>query len=204
MNLILLLWRYYEICNVKRRTQHMLSLYLSIIDNEQDKDKFEQLYLTYKQDMYAVAYHILHNQFDAEDAVHDAFIRIAKNIEKIFEIKCPETHAFTVIIVRNTAINIYNKNKKSSENTCNLDDCYELSIEDEVIKEMDYEDLIESIKSLPDSLRDALYIRCVIGYSTKNTADLLGITIDATHKRIQRAKKILAKNINNIDSEVKI
>ncbi len=182
----------------------MISLYLNIIDNEQDKDKFEQLYLTYKQDMYAVAYHILHNQFDAEDAVHDAFIRIAKNIEKILKIKCPETHAFTVIIVRNTAINIYNKNKKSSENTCNLDDCHGLSIQDEVIKEMDYENLIDSIKFLPDSLRDALYIRCVIGYSTKNTADLLGITIDATHKRIQRAKKILAKNINNIDSEVKI
>gem|GEM_PF-4323344 len=61
----------------------MISLYLNIIDNEQDKDKFEQLYLTYKHDMYAVAYHILYNQFDAEDAVHDAFIRIAKNIEVV-------------------------------------------------------------------------------------------------------------------------
>lgn len=179
----------------------MLSFYLSIIDNEQDKDRFEQLYRTYKQDMYAVAYRILHNQFDAEDAVHDAFIRIAKNIEKIFEIKCPETHALMVIIVRNVAIDIYNKNKKISESTCNFDDCNEIIMEDEVIKEMDYENLIESIKSLQDPLRDALYIRYVIGYSTKNTADLLGITVDAVHKRIQRAKKMLAQNIDN---EVKI
>lgn len=179
----------------------MLAFYLSIIDSDEDRNKFEQLYITYKQDMYAVAYRILNNKCDAEDAVHDAFVRVAKNFEKISKIKCPEIRAFMVIIIKNTSIDIYNKNKKSSENTCILDDCHEIQTDDNITKEIDYQNLVDSIKSLPDTLKDVLYIRYVIGHSTKNTADLLGITADAVYKRIHRAKKMLAQNIDN---EVKI
>ena len=37
----------------------MLGFYLSLIDRDDDKNKFEQLYLTYRQDMYKIAYSIL-------------------------------------------------------------------------------------------------------------------------------------------------
>lgn len=168
-----------------------------MVGNDSDKNIFEQIYNAYKQDMYAVAFRILNNKFSAEDAVHDAFVRIAKNLKKITEAKCPQTRAFAVIIVRNTAIDIYNKNKKHSENTYNIDDCYNLMTEDDSSQGMNCSTLSKSIKSLPNSLKDALYLKCVIGHSTKSTAKLLGITTDAVHKRIQRARKMLAQNINN-------
>ena len=53
----------------------MLGFYLSLIDSDDDKNKFEQLYLTYRQDMYKIAYSILKNNADAEDAVHQAFLQ---------------------------------------------------------------------------------------------------------------------------------
>lgn len=53
---------------------------LSLIDSEEDKSKFEQLYLSYRQLMHHVALGILKDHHKAKDAVHEAFIPI----EKIF------------------------------------------------------------------------------------------------------------------------
>ena len=52
----------------------MLGVCFTIIDDENDKDKFEELYLKYRQRMYAIAYSILRNLHDAEDAVGHAFL----------------------------------------------------------------------------------------------------------------------------------
>lgn len=58
-------------------------IYLSMIESEADKSLFEQLYIRYKGLMYHIAYRILQNREDAEDAVHQAFVSIAKNIKKL-------------------------------------------------------------------------------------------------------------------------
>ena len=58
-------------------------VYLMMIDSQEDQSKFEKVYLTYRGLMYHVAYKILNNKHDAEDAVHSAFIKIAENIQKI-------------------------------------------------------------------------------------------------------------------------
>ena len=48
-------------------------VYLQIIETAEERSKFEQLYLEYKGLMFHVAFDILHNEQDAEDAVHQAF-----------------------------------------------------------------------------------------------------------------------------------
>lgn len=58
-------------------------IYLQMLETPEEKSKFEQLYLEYKGLMFHVAYEILHNEQDAEDAVHQAFVKIAENIKKI-------------------------------------------------------------------------------------------------------------------------
>lgn len=44
-------------------------IYLQSIADPQDRNKFEQLYIQYKQLMFCVANSILRNEYDAEDAV---------------------------------------------------------------------------------------------------------------------------------------
>ena len=57
-------------------------IYLMMIDSPEDQSKFEKVYLTYKGPMYHTAYKVLNNE---EDAVHNAFVKIAENISKIGE-----------------------------------------------------------------------------------------------------------------------
>ncbi len=74
----------------------MLGFYLVLIDDDEGKSQFEELYLKYRQDIYSVAYSILHNVEDAEDAVQQAFFKIADNFEKIRNIPCQEIKAYIV------------------------------------------------------------------------------------------------------------
>ena len=48
----------------------MIALYLSLIDSDESKDKFEELYLKYRKQMKKIAFKILGDDGLAEDAVH--------------------------------------------------------------------------------------------------------------------------------------
>ena len=87
-------------------------IYLQMIELSEERSKFERLYHQYRGLMLHVARQILHHDQDAEDAVHESFIKIAKNITKISEVDCPKTRAYIVIIVENTSIDILRKQKK--------------------------------------------------------------------------------------------
>jgi RNA polymerase sigma-70 factor (ECF subfamily) len=173
----------------------MIAMYLTMIDNIEDKNKFENLYLLYRQDMYAVAYNILHNSYDAEDAVHQAFLRIAKNIDKILEINCPKTKAYVVIIVRNVSFNIYGKNKKNSN--LSIDTSIGNILEDNsLLNELDYKALLDKISSLPDIYKDVLFLKYVQGYNNDEISLLLDISKDAICKRVQRARTIIREDLS--------
>lgn len=54
-------------------------VYLQIIETQNDREKFEEIYTAYRKLMLYVANEVLKNDQDAEDAVHEAFISVAKN-----------------------------------------------------------------------------------------------------------------------------
>lgn len=112
-----------------------------MVDTPQDKRLFEELYREYKQYMFKVASFILEDENLAEDAVNEAFLRIAKNFEKFKanlpdihygesiadctiekinlcrkeQITCPKTRAYVVVIIRRVALNMREKQKRGHE-----------------------------------------------------------------------------------------
>ncbi len=64
---------------------------MSMIENNTHKLKFENLYRDYRQLMFYKANEILQDKHLAEDAVHQAFIRIIQNLDKIDENNCHKT-----------------------------------------------------------------------------------------------------------------
>ena len=179
----------------------MLYFYLSTLETEEDKNRFEKLYRMFKQDMYAIAYSILNNKEDAEDAVHQAFITIADNFEKVNAISCQEIKAYIVIIIRNTSIDIYRSNKKIAERTTAIDD--NISVDINFLEQYDYQLLIKAISELPEIYKDVMFLRYLEEFNSKEIADMLKITVSTVWKRIERAKKLLKENLERDDTYAK-
>ena len=87
-------------------------VYLQMIDASEDRSKFEQLYLEYRGLMFHAANQILHNEQDAEDAVHQAFLSIAQHIQNIDQPISSKTRCYVVTITENKAIDQYRRRQK--------------------------------------------------------------------------------------------
>ena len=150
-------------------------IYLMMIDSLEDQSKFERVYLEYKGLMYHVAYKILNNEQDAEDAVHNAFLKIAEYIERIGDPVCPKTQNYVVTIVENKAIDITFIDEISG-------------IEVDVNEDHGLE---SCILKLPPRYRQVIFLKYYHGFSCKEIAKQLGISEANAIKLDQRAKKKL-------------
>ncbi len=177
----------------------MLPIYLAAINDNDDKNYFEQLYLKYRQDMYGISYSILHNKEDSEDAVHQAFLQIADNFAKIRSIPCQEIRAFFVIIIRNVSLNIYNKNKKRSERNLETEE-NDTNIEIDFFEKYEYEKLVKTISQLPQIYKDIIFLRYLEEFSVKEVARMLDISQNTVWKRTERAKKMLKELLEKEES----
>ncbi|MBR4036888.1 MAG: RNA polymerase sigma factor [Oscillospiraceae bacterium] len=171
-------------------------IYLSLLDNQEDHSKFTKLYKTYRYIMMHTAFSILNDHGLAEDAVHDAFVRAAKNFHKIGDVDSSRTKAFMLIIVRNVALTMAKQRGRTfvfeEENIVNV---IADSTADKDFENFDFDRIVDAIKALPDTYRDTLYLNVVEGYSTKEISDMLEVSNEAVKKRLQRGRKILIGNL---------
>ena len=139
-------------------------LYLAMIDSDADKSKFEILYSEYKNLMYYTANRILRNSSDAEDVVHQAFLKVIEILDTISSPRCHKTRALLVTITEHKAIDLYRE--KQRRNVLPLAEEYigaAPAAEIERLAERD--SLAAAIASLPPRYRSVLLLRYDCGYS---------------------------------------
>ena len=174
----------------------MLSVFLMMLDSEDEKSRFIRLYEQYRKLMHYVAREILKDDHLAEDAVQEAFLRIAKNFHKIDEIFCPQTRNFVVIIVKNAALTMtketFTAESYDSETFQDPGDSWA-----DMAGRSQYEDAVRAILEIPEIYRHVFYLHEYYGYDLKETANLLGITVEAAKKRVQRARKLLRERLED-------
>lgn len=171
----------------------MLALYMSFIDDEDDQAKFEIIYHTYRKRMVLTADSVLHNKGDAEDAVHDTFIKIARNMKSIDDPKSNKTLSYVIKATKNNAINLLNKNERRDE-LIKLDDVENMTDEqffEKLSLTESYEEIVDAIRSLNDTYRDVMFYHFVEEMKIRDIADLLGRKNSAIQQQLIRGKKKL-------------
>ena len=160
----------------------------------------EQLYSNYSKIMYHVAYQILNDQFLAEDAVQNAFMKLEKNKFKIDSITCNKTKSFMVIITRNIAIEIYNKKKKEAPtyDSRELDEIPDNKLVpiDIIINNESISEIRDALSLLDSKYSDIILLKYFSDYSNIEIASLLNISEDLVRVRLHRAKKLLLLKVN--------
>ena len=168
-------------------------IYLQYIETEEDKQKFITMYDTHKQWMHGYAMKFAENYHDAEDAVHQAFLYIAKNMDKVSEADCPKTKGYLAIITKHAAIDIVRKRKTVD---------YELDWIPYEEKFYEESPLTAAIMQLPERDQDALLLRFQYGYSVHELAKFYNMKYDAMQKRLLRAKQALEKILDQNGVEI--
>jgi len=175
----------------------MLPIYLAMLDGEEEKNNFESLYFTYRKLMFHIAKSILNDEGLAEDAVHQAFLKILKNFDKVGEISCHKTRSYVVIIVRNVAINMYNSRKRYS--TVPIEKAAFCIAEEKLERTYDLDSLTDAVLKLPVIYKDALKLKYVQGFSNSEIAGMLDISEAAVRKRLERARSMLEEILRRED-----
>ncbi len=176
-------------------------IYLMMIDTEENKRKFEILYNQYKHLMLKVAYDVLKDTHLAEDAVHEAFIKLAKNMSKVGEVSARETKRYLITIIKNTSINIYNKRKSQLQHEIYVD---ELGESETPLTYMDSDidrGFFEILNNLPIKYRDVFILKYANRLDNDEIAKLLNITEGNVRQRIARGKEMILKAKNSLEEK---
>jgi len=139
-------------------------------------------------------------QDDINDIIQDTFIKVKTNIDKL---KNPaKVESWIYQIARNTINDYFRKQKKSFENEDNLN---ELITEPSAFEEEDIKVQIQTrefseyagfvVNELPEKYRKAVYMADIEGFSMKELAEELNISVSGAKSRVQRGRKMIKEII---------
>lgn len=180
----------------------MLQFYLSLVETEEERNLITMLYTKYEQKMYRAAMDILHNKHSAEDAVHEAFIKIINKLSELTFENDVKTEALLVIIVRNISKNMYKKDKRMESSEI-LEDIIEDNNSFSEYHRLEETTAREVINKLPEELRQVIVMRYILEIDVKTIASTLSIAPTTVYARIQKARKVMRKILEEFDERIK-
>lgn len=171
----------------------MLLIYTALIDDESDKILFEDIFYNHQKQMFVIAKGILHNREDAEDAVQNALLNIARHMDGVPKNNTKLRNAYIYTTARNAALSILRKKSREVE-TISMEELPLSSGSDPVESILhwdDYETLIKIISQLPLIQREIILMRYVQGKEVKEVAVALNRTPNYIRVQTFRAKGLL-------------
>lgn len=151
-----------------------------------------QLYKQYSKAMYNIAIRFLNNKMDAEDILQESFI---KAFNSLGELKNKDLFgSWLKRIVINNCISLQRKRKIAFEEI-NEDKFGELVELEEDVPEVDPALVHDAIKELPPKGRTVLVLRALEGYSHKEIAETLDISVSTSKTQYHRALSLLNKKL---------
>jgi len=147
-----------------------------------NKGTFEQMYRDMLPGMYRLAQSILHQSADAQDAVQQAAVKAWQARDRI---RSGNEKAYFTRIVINECRNIQRQRMRN------------LPVSD--FPDIGYQppdmELAHAITNLPEKLRLPILLKYMEGYSEKETAAALEITVPALKARLYKARRQLEREL---------
>lgn len=152
-------------------------------------DRFEQihaLFLLEATNLYNYVAHICPPQVDAQDVVQEVFIKAFRHWHTFKHQSTEKTWLFK--IARNHVYDMCRKQKRQTQLVYHLQD---RSLESTSLASSI--ELQEIIASLPPMQQEIVFLRTIQGFSTSETARILGISSTNVRISLHRARKQIAQ-----------
>ena len=150
-----------------------------------ERSRFEAVYRAYRGLMYHVAYGVLRNDQDAEDAVHQAFLSMAEHLDKLPPAGSAQAKVYAATIAERKAIDAWRARQRHP--TADLDALpLPLAAPPEG-------GLAGALAALPPRYREVLLLKYHVGYENEEIASLLDTTSGNVRQLLSRARGRLAE-----------
>lgn len=163
-------------------------MFLNLLDTQEEKDSFLELYDTYKDLLYWIALKKTNSIEDAEECVQETFFYVAKHFDKIGEIKSKRTKCYLSTIVTGFAIDIYNDFQKSEL----------ISNDDNELRDIEYFENFEKVELtaafddiLDEESKIFFYLKYIYNYKSSEIAEIYNVKDSLVRKKLQYAREKL-------------
>jgi len=157
------------------------------------QNKFYELY---KERLFGICIRYAKNKQDAEDIYQEAFIKIFDNLKFLNDPHALDSWVKKTVI--RTSINFYHKSMRSKK----LDDIENVQVQDDhyhsIISTISRQELIDCINTLPDGYRIVFNLYVIDGFTHKEIAATLGISINTSKSQLHSAKVKLKEKLKEL------
>ena len=174
----------------------MLYLYAALLEEGQEQLCFDRIFHDYRKQMLLVALRILEDPHDAEDAVQNAFLGIARNLGKLRAGTEPAAlRAYVLTAAKNAALSLLAQRQRRAVPTdpAELPRCPAPDPYARTAAALDCRRLVELIAAMPQPYREVLQLVYVHGNTPTEAARILFRTPDVLRTQLRRGKKLLRK-----------
>ncbi|MGA3013223.1 MAG: sigma-70 family RNA polymerase sigma factor [Bacteroidales bacterium] len=172
-----------------------------------DKKYIGELYDNHAPWLLGVCLSYIGNHDDAEDVLHDGFVKIISNIEKFKRRQPGSLEAWMRRIMVNTALSFLRDHRKEK---MTVDFHQDMAIRDETDDESLFDNynysrdqLMSFICELPEGYRTVFNLFVMENYSHKEIAYLLGISENTSKSQLLKARRFLKKCLEEHKNEIK-
>lgn len=169
----------------------MLLIFMTL-ESPEDRELFSWLYTENARLMASCAKHILNDWAEAEDAVHDVFVKLMESPEQIHRIPEENRRAFLVVCVQNRARNILKKRKPVLElETAEAIEAAGYVESDESDETDVLIQLMEEMEKLTDEQQEVLGLHYFLGLKFEDVGKLMNKKTATVQKMSKRLTRIL-------------
>ena len=149
----------------------------------------------YAGTLYRVAYSVLRNSADAEDAVQETYLRVLRHRDSLNEIRDPRV--WLVRIVWNVVLDRKRRSKTRPEtddiaDLARLLPASGLSAEERAVSAQHHAHVLRAVQQLPEKEQRVLILSAFEELSSVEIAQVLGTTESTVRSRLFRARNLLS------------
>ena len=160
---------------------------------ERDEAAFRELYRRHTPTMYAIALRFTASEADAEDAVHDGWIRAVEGLARFHWRSTLRTWLVGILINR------VREMKRSEREDVALDDgVLEHHMRPELPRVIDPIDLERALARMPVGYRRVFVLHDVEGFTHDDIARLLDVEPGTSKSQLARARQWLRRTLGDI------
>ncbi len=155
--------------------------------------RFDELVGTHHQDMYRYAAWLSRDRSIAEDVVQEALLRAWKSLDALREDAAAKQWLLT--IVRRENARWFERKRLETVDVDDLTPSQEALLAESPDDDEEIGGVREAIYRLEDDYREPLVLQVLMGYSTKEIAEMMGLKQGAVLTRLHRARHKLKDQI---------